>query len=34
MTKHENSRRVWVTKNGKIENPPTTEESLRFIEVG
>ena len=31
LTKHDSSRRVWITKNGVIMNPPSQEEMAKMI---
>ena len=33
LTKHEGGRRVWITRNGIIQNLPSEEERIKFIEV-
>lgn len=33
LTKHEGGRRVWITRNGIIQNLPSEEERIKFIDV-
>jgi hypothetical protein len=33
LTQHSGVRRVWVTRNGAVQNPPSEEERIKYIDV-